>query len=178
MNGAVLAGRRVDTPSQREIQFPLSNIDMVREQIASYFQKYEINFLICSAACGADLIALDVALQKGIRFAVILPFNVDTFVETSVVDRPGPWLEIFDRIIQASSTQGQIINLNLSRNQLDAFSIVNEAIFNFGLKIDGLKFLMAIVVWEGHPRNGPDHTSEFLKIAKRYNLDIRQIRTI
>src|SRR5256885_749046 len=54
-----LAGRRIDAPSTSTPTFPLPEVDKVREKLAALFESEGATALASSAACGADLIALD-----------------------------------------------------------------------------------------------------------------------
>src|SRR5688572_14676271 len=96
---AALAGRRIDAADAQSVHFPLSNVSVVRQALVSIFLDKHVALLIASAACGADLIALDAALESGLRCRVVLPFEPDKFRETSVVDRPGEWGPIYDKAI-------------------------------------------------------------------------------
>src|SRR3977135_3523481 len=101
-----LAGRRIDTPDADSPRFPLSSIEVVRGQLHKLLSEKEATALVCSAACGADLLALSVAGDLGIRRRVVLPFTREHFRETSVVDRPGDWGSLFDAICEGVSEQG------------------------------------------------------------------------
>ena len=50
-----------------------------------------MSVLVCSAACGADLIALQAAGRVSLRRRIVLPFEPSRFRDSSVVDRPGDW---------------------------------------------------------------------------------------
>ena len=58
--------------------------------------------LVCSVACGADLVALEAAERLGRRRRIVLPFAAERFRMTSVTDRPGDWGPMFDRMIAAA----------------------------------------------------------------------------
>ena len=84
-----LAGRRIDAADADTQRFPVENIELVRRRLRELFERERPEALVSSAACGADLIALDEAGALGIRRRVILPFDRRRFRETSVIDRPG-----------------------------------------------------------------------------------------
>ena len=72
---AALAGRRIDAPDAKEARFPPANVARVRERIAAALREHDVVALVASAACGADLIALDEAAKLGIRRRIVLPFR-------------------------------------------------------------------------------------------------------
>lgn len=65
-----------------------------------------------SAACGADLIALPEGGKLGIRRRAVLAFSRDKFRESSEVDRPGGWGELYDEVIAELGTTGDVLIVN------------------------------------------------------------------
>src|SRR3954454_21697157 len=94
-----LAGRRMDAPGTEPPRFPLENVPVVRQRLAAMLAKESAVALGFSAACGANLIALEEAERLALRRRIVLPFSPERFRETSVVDRPGDWGPVFDRLI-------------------------------------------------------------------------------
>ncbi len=80
-----LAGRRIDAPDTQKPSFPLENTEKVRRCMSELFTKHQVSTLVCSAACGADLLALEVAGDLGLRRRIVLPFERDRFREISVI---------------------------------------------------------------------------------------------
>src|SRR6267378_3813558 len=90
-----LAGRRIDLPGTQPPRFPLDNIGTVGRRFAEALDKVHAVALVCSAACGADLVALEQAERLGLRRRIVLPFRRERFRSTSVTDRPGDWGPLF-----------------------------------------------------------------------------------
>src|SRR5882757_8992673 len=84
-----LAGRRIDAPETEPPRFPLKNVPMVRERLAALLAAEHAEALVCSAACGADLIALEEAERLGLRRRIVLTFPPNRFCVASLTDRPG-----------------------------------------------------------------------------------------
>src|SRR4051812_3874212 len=112
-DGAVLAlaGRRIDARNTKEPRFPHDAIPTVRRRLTDLFVKERAVALVCSAACGSDLIALEEAERLGIRRRIVLPFPPERFRETSVTDRPGNWGPVFDRIVAVAAEAGDLVVL-------------------------------------------------------------------
>ena len=106
-----LAGRRVDAPGVHPPRFPVEDVELVRSRLAKLFVEERAAVLICSAACGADLLGLEEAERLGLRRRVVLPFSPERFRKTSVVDRPGNWGPAFDRLVAAAQTAGDLVVL-------------------------------------------------------------------
>src|SRR4051812_712887 len=99
----VLQGPRIDADGTYPPRFPLDCVPMVRQRIAHILTEECASILVCSAACGTDLIALEEAERLGLRRRIVLPFSPERFRETSVVDRPGDWGSVFDHQIATAS---------------------------------------------------------------------------
>src|SRR5690242_3473732 len=106
-----LAGRRIDPPDGELPRFPLATVPLVLDRLRALFVERGADTLVCSAACGADLVALDVSGALGMRRRVVLPFDAAKFRETSVTDRPGDWGPLYDRIVEAARRAGDLVAL-------------------------------------------------------------------
>ena len=119
IEGVVIAfaGRRIDPEPSGQPRFPFRRADAVRGAIAKRLGSAGARALVCSAACGADLLALDAAGELGIRARIVLPFRADRFRETSVLDRPNRefWGSLFDRVTAAASGDGRSPGARLRR---------------------------------------------------------------
>src|SRR3984957_6214255 len=115
-----LAGRRIDAPDTDPPRFPLQNVPIVRRRLAALFSAEHAEALVCSAACGADLVALEEAERLGLRRRIVLPFPPERFRETSVTDRPGDWGPVFDRLVAAAEAAGDLVILQSTGDDNDA----------------------------------------------------------
>jgi hypothetical protein len=162
---AALAGRRIDLPGSAPPRFPLARVPAVRSAMKNLFVRDRTELLISSAACGADLTALDVASELGIRCRVVLPFTPERFREESVVDRPGNWGPIYDRIVDRLATAGDLIVLREDRDHEGAFRAANQTIIAEA-EHAALEPSLAVIVWEGESRGADDSTAEFRELAR------------
>jgi hypothetical protein len=176
---AALAGRRIDAADATAPRFPLANVDIVRDRLAALLRTEHIEALVCSAACGADLIALNVAGALGLRRRVVLPFASERFRETSVIDRPGDWGPLFDRVIGEIAATGDVVVLGLDEGDDDTYAAANEAILHQAeLLADGdPSNVVAVVVWEGGSRGQGDLTEAFATAARARNHPVREVLT-
>lgn len=162
---AALAGRRVDPKGAKNPHFPPDETKYVARKLLRHFRKEHIKRLVCSAACGADILALEAAEELDIPATVILPFAPQTFREISVTDRPGNWGDRFDRLITAAHNRNDLLNLGYNAS-LDsaAFTATNRRIIHEALAL-GIRRKFAFVVWEGQSWGAGDSTAEFLEMA-------------
>ncbi len=181
---AVLAGRRVDADDTSAERFPLKNVENVKQKLKQGFIANNIQYLVCSGACGADLIALEVAGQLSIQRKMVLPFDAETFRASSVTDRPGDWGQLFDTIHEELHKESNVMILNYGKDGDDAyekanFDILNTAdlIFeNLDRKDNNKK--VAFIVWEGKPKDSNDTTDHFRKEAKKRVYMIEEINCL
>jgi hypothetical protein len=185
--GAVVAlgGRRIDAEPTSTARFPFDQVDRVGMEIADRLRRTRAVALVCSAACGADLIALETAQQMGLPTRIVLPFSATRFRETSVVDRPHPefWGSMFDRATSAARAHGDLIELDAVEAD-DAYSMANGVIIREARKLAGVKSqerslrLIALVVWEGASRGPDDNTNKFVQLAQESGFRIEQVLTL
>ena len=188
--GAVVAlgGRRIDAEPTSTPRFPFDQVDRVGMEIADQLRRTQAVALVCSAACGADLIALETAQKMGLPTRIILPFSAARFRETSVVDRPRPefWGSMFDRVTSVARAHGDLIELDAAEAD-DAYSMTNGVIIREAKKLAGIKDrersrgslrLIALVVWDGASRGPDDNTNKFVELARESSFRIEQILTL
>jgi predicted acylesterase/phospholipase RssA/tetratricopeptide (TPR) repeat protein len=164
-----LAGRRIDAEDTSPPRFPLEAVPTVRRRLADLLVKERAVAVVCSAACGADLVVLEEAERLGLRRRIVLPFPPEHFRRTSVTDRAGDWGKVFDRLIAAAEATGDLVVLPpISGPEDAAYASANETIVREAQQIAqncGTHRLIASVVWEGSARSANDTTAQFRDLA-------------
>ena len=175
-----LAGRRVDAQNAPDPRFPSGNISAVQQRIRNILIGCAARTLVCSAACGVDILALEAAGELGIARRVVLPFGRDLFRQTSVVDRDGDWGSRFDAIILATQKTGDLVELNNGADDQHAYSAANLAIFEqaSALATASQRRTIAAVVWNGLSRGDDDVTAAFLEEAQRRKIEVVTVPTL
>lgn len=159
----LLAGRRPDPRGADVRRFPIENAILVRERLRALFVERDPVHLVCSAACGADLLALDVAGELGVERHIVLPFEASTFRGTSVTDRPGRWGVLYDRIIQEVQDAGGLTVLDEEPGDDAAYAAANDALLDVAASTGAP--LLAVTVWDGTPRGTDDLTAHLATAA-------------
>jgi hypothetical protein len=174
-----LSGRRIDAIDAKERRFPLANVDLVRLRIRSMLQAQAARALVSSAACGADLIALVEAHSLGLTSRIVLPASCEHFRRRSVIDRPGNWGSIYDKVIDAATANGNLVLMNQASPKPNYFlgsnAILDEAV-TFAEKLG--TSAGAVLVWNGISRGNHDVTEEFGKEARRRRLAVVEVSTL
>ena len=130
MTVVALSGRRIDAPGTTPPRFPAANVDAVRARIRAALERLEANVLVCSAACGADQLALEAAGSLGVTRRVILPFAESRFRDTSVIDRGVEWGAPFDRMMAELRAANAVITLPGVEDATASYAAANLAILD------------------------------------------------
>jgi len=175
-----LAGRRVDAPKAEAARFPQENVSRVRSRIFDWLERHGVDTLVCSAACGADLLALDAAGELGIRRRIVLPFPREQFRASSVVDRGDEWGAHFDAILDVVTARGDVFVLGYRPENETAYLATNRTILELaistGTRLD--RRVGAVVVWDGVSRGADDVTKAFQEEAHERGLTVEEISTL
>lgn len=184
----VSAGRRIDAEGAEEGRFPLGNAGRVAGEVRARLASAGAEALVCSAACGADLIALDAARRLGVRARVVLPFAPARFRRTSVVDRPGSaawdWGALFDELVGRAADADDLVVLGAEGDEAAAYVETNRRLVGEALSLSrgagraGGGRAAALVVWEGGPRGEDDLTADFVARARRAGLHVEEVLTV
>lgn len=174
-----LVGRRIDEEDAAEARFPLAMVPVVRERVRGLFRESGVTTLVSAAANGADLIALDEAGSLGIRRVVILVADRDQFREGSVADRPGDWVDLYDRILDEVEATGDLHVVGASMDDAE-FAKANARILEEALRLsrDGSEPVQSVVVWNGLSRGDGDLTEKFVVEARRCGIPVLEIDTL
>ena len=182
-----LAGRRIDAEGSPTPRFPLENAPAVADRIRSCFQLLPVSALVCSAARGADLLALDVAGELGIRRCVVLPGDAASFRASSVVDgltrerQDGyEWGALFDRTLDAVKEKGDLVICAGKTAGQESYLAANLAILDHAarLAVPAEEEMLAAVVWNLASRGPDDVTAAFRDEAVRRGIRIEEISTL
>jgi hypothetical protein len=180
-NGTVLAlaGRRIDAADAEERRFPPANEAMVAVRIRNMMVSAASQAVVCSAASGADILALEGAAQLGLGRRVVLPFSRRQFRATSVADRGGEWGRRFDSILQQLQNE-DILELNLQGGNNEAYATANAKIIDeaVGWASTTGRRALAMVVWNEFSRGETDLTDEFRRVAVDKKLEVIPVSTL
>lgn len=171
-----LAGRRIDAADAKVRRFPLENSVLVRGRIAAHLKACGARDLVCSAACGADLLALEAAAEFGVDAHIYLPFARERFRVKSVTDRPGEWGDIFDRL----TTDVELVVLGYEDGDPAAYSKTSTAMLDRAelLATEKGDSVLVLGVWDGTSRGERDETYGFMQAARARGLAVREIVTL
>jgi hypothetical protein len=172
-----LAGRRIDPPGARLRRFPLDAVDRVSSLIWREITASGAMSFVSSAACGADLIGLQVAGQLRLRRYVVLPFDRNRFREASVTDRPGDWGAVYDATLDSLDPAGLTV-LGVPADGR-AWEAASRAILDQAVALAGRpECVLAMVVWDGASRGPGDVTVAFRDDARKRGIRMAEVLTL
>jgi hypothetical protein len=183
-NGVILAlaGRRVDPTDPSPSRFPSHNIARVKEELHQLLRRLHPKAIVCSAAAGADLLALEVAGDLNIRRLIVLPFAAERFRRTSVTDRPGPWGPLFDKILSTVADRGDLLVLSGTNDDDESYAVATDRLLEEAEQLSGQAgnrmTCAAAVVWDGAPRPGHDLTAQFDRSARARGWPVYEVKTL
>jgi hypothetical protein len=182
MSAAIaLAGRRIDAANAPTPRFPPARVDAVRAKLQQLFTELQATTLAASAACGADLLGLDIARSLGMRFRIVLPFNEKTFRESSVTDRPGDWGPLYDDLCAQARASDDLIEMGFEPaiDQL-AYEQATNRILDEAVRLAETERTKAtaVSVSDGVSRSAGDLTEHFVALARQRGMDVIRIDTL
>lgn len=177
-----LAGRRIDAPETNPPRFPAGNEDLVRARLREVFGELGATVIACSAACGADLVALEVAGSMELRRCVVLPWDRETFRRRSVVDRGESWGKRYDRVIDQVAARRDLRVLGLKDASDAAYTATNREILSWASDLASAegpeRRPVAVPVWEGWSPEASGFTNEFRNLALELGFTIREVLSL
>jgi len=174
-----LAGRRPDPPDAKSSSFALTGVPVVATRLRALMNDLRPSAVVSSAACGADLLGLQIAGELGIRRRVVLPFDASRFRTTSVVDRPDErWGPIYDQVLAEVRAANDLVIVPSGDDPDSAYAAANRTILDEAQDIaDSDSAHIAVIVWEGARESGNDLTRDFALEAQRRGFEVRPVST-
>ncbi len=174
-----LAGRRPDAPNADSQRFPVSNVALVRQRLYDLFVSEGFTVLVSSAACGADLLALNIAIELGMQTIVVLPFAPVIFRRLSVTDRPGDWGKLFDQVIARTTKDRTLRILDYAEYDPNAFLETNKKMIALAEEqADPSQAPVCTLVWDGHPRGEDDATRQFGHLCRQAGFRVVEVSSL
>jgi class 3 adenylate cyclase len=96
-------GHMIDAPGRAVPRFPAALAPAVERAVSAWIAGFNRPIFYGSAACGADLIVIESALAAGAEVNVVLPFDRQDFIRTSVLNGGEEWLARFDAALSRAT---------------------------------------------------------------------------
>jgi hypothetical protein len=175
------AGRRIDAPGTQPPRFPSEALAAVSTRVETFFDRHAVRTVVGSCACGVDILLLEAAAARGFGTRIILPFSIERFRETSVVDRGAEWGTRYDKLIARATHDGDVLVLPEGQgSEDDAYDRVTLKVIEETQRIAKRLHArtLALAIWDQKARATHDATQDFLNQAKRAKLKTEQLSTL
>ena len=158
----VFAGHMIDQPRRPAPRFPAALAPAVSREIRKKVDELNAGFGYASGACGSDILFLEAIADRGGELNVVLPYDVERFVNDSVCVTPDrTWEDRFRQLLRRPGTRVTtasegLFDLGLANVYGNLF-ILGMA----GLRADQLGAeLMPLAVWDGGAAAGAGGTAD------------------
>lgn len=176
---AVFAGHLMDAEHRQPERFPERLVPAVRAALEAWVEEHQPEHVLAGAACGSDLLLLEVLAERGIPFTVVLPCECESFLASSV-DKA--WEALFHRLL-AQAEAVHSLNEGSNAKEEGVLSFAAQVLLGLALwKTSDLGgHLEAFGVWDPGSVAKPGGTEEFLARAQATGvgctfLDLRELR--
>ena len=162
---AVFSGHMTDRPGM-PTRFPHSKIEPVGDRLKQILVEKKVGFAYAAAACGADLLFLKALKELGQDYQVVLPFNRERFIESSVaIDEQYDWTQEFSLALDAASNVS-VVNEYSNRAEAMHFEYTNLVMTGMALLKSRLleSKVVPIAVWDEKPARGQGGTGGAVNI--------------
>lgn len=101
----IYAGSQPDAEDRDKPRFPQSTEEETKTRIRGLLSDLKPRLVFGALAAGADIIVAEAAREEGIPFRALLPFDADTFRETSVSGAGSRWIERYNRLLEEATVE-------------------------------------------------------------------------
>jgi hypothetical protein len=173
----VFTGHMIDAPGRPNPRFPAHAEEEVRNRIRSYVEAIRPAAAYGSAACGADILCLEVVQELGGEIHIVLPFPAEQFLSESVELYPrGSWGRRFRRLL-ASATEVIVISEKPPPSGVSTFEYANYVLTGLArLRCQVLDTeLHGLAVWDGSNTGDVGGTSSVVDMWRRTGVPLYQV---
>ena len=155
-------GHLLDGPDRTPPRFPANLEPAVRQALRERLTTSNAGIGYSAAACGSDILFLEVMREIGGETHVVMPFCKEQFVENSVAVVPGAgWEERFEATLKQAAETVYASDKMMTAGTA-SFEYVGQLLVGLaGLKAAQLETeLVPLAVWDGKPGDGGGGTAD------------------
>ena len=173
----VFTGHMIDAPGRDEPRFPPHMAEEVRRRIRSKIESLRPAAAYGSAACGADILCLEVVRELGGELHIVLPFPAEQFRSESVeFCKQGDWGERFQRLLDDAS-EVMVISEKpppCGASTFEYANLVMTGLARLRSQVLDTK-LHGIAIWDGSIAGDVGGTSTVVGMWRRYGVVTEQV---
>jgi len=169
-------GHMIDHPERKNPRFPPELEKETKKKLFSTLDSINAGIGYSSVACGSDILFVECMQERNAEMNIILPFDREDFIKTSVAFAGDEWVQRAKRAMEKSSI---IINVTGGKYLGDdvLFDYANSIIMGKALlRSEVLETEPVLVaVWDGKKQAGSGGTSEFIQVWESKKLPIKTV---
>ena len=169
-------GHMIDSPGRKVPRFPPVLEERVKDAIRSALDYFDPGIGYSSAACGSDILFLELMQERKAETNVVLPFELEEFLQVSVNFAGDQWQTRADQVLarctqRVQATEGKYLGDDL------LFDYANHVIMGKALlRSSMLETDTALVaVWDPKSSAATGGTSDFVQTWESKNLPMHII---
>jgi hypothetical protein len=173
----VYTGHMIDTPGRTRRRFAPEMEAAVQAEIRQRMQQLAPVAAYGSAACGADILCLESALELGAELHIVLPFPVESFLATSVeLRKGGRWGERFRHLL-TNASEVLVISEHPPDGDVSAYEYTNLIIAGLAkLRAQMLDTrLQGLAVWDGSDTGDRGGTASVVKLWRDSGVPVDHV---
>lgn len=149
----VFSGHMVDRPDRpKGKRFPSAMADQVKAAIHKRLDRLDARFGFSAAAAGGDILFLEAMQERGAQTVVILPYDHDQFIKSSVdLDPEADWVSRFEDVL-AKAKSAVIVS---SATTPSGAALEYGDLLTLGLAVMESRSLdtnlVCLALWDGQP---------------------------
>lgn len=172
----VYSGHMLDHPSRSTVRFPAALEGAVRHALRERLQRLRPLAAYGSAACGSDLLFLELVQQLGGETHIVLPFPPEEFRSVSVDFAGADWPRRFQRAIAAADSV-TITSDHRARDSTSPFEYANLVFTGMGrLRAQVLQTsLCALAVLDAGAAGASGGTAAIAALWREHGMSYEQV---
>lgn len=169
-------GHMVDSPGRKVPRFPPALEERVKDVIRSALDYFDPGIGYSSAACGSDILFLELMQERKAETNVVLPFELEEFIKVSVNFAGDQWQTRADQVLarctqRVQATEGKYLGDDL------LFDYANHVIMGKALLRSSMLETdpVLVAVWDPKSSAATGGTSDFVQTWESKNLPMHII---
>jgi class 3 adenylate cyclase/tetratricopeptide (TPR) repeat protein len=169
-------GHMIDSPGRKTPRFPAGLEHRVRDALSAALDKFNPGIGYSSAACGSDILFLELMQERKAETNVVLPFEYDDFLNVSVSFAGEQWKTRAQSVLERSSQRVQATEGKYLGDDL-LFDYANHVIMGKALLRSSVLETdpVLLAVWDPGSKAATGGTSDFVRTWESKHLPVHII---